>query len=99
MGNAQPDVSERLYPGVCETLASLDLKPEDAGMARLARHLARVIDQAPASKRASVTWHLGAELRQTLAELGASPMARARVKKGDAIDLPSPVAGLRVVTS
>jgi hypothetical protein len=94
------DVSELLYPAVCETIASLDLQPEDAGMVKLARHLARVIDEAPGSRRESAARWLGAELRQVLECLGASPAARARLKGDKPADEPaSPLRKLRSIAT
>jgi len=84
------DASELLYPAVYATVMSLgiDLGPDnaggkDSGMAKLALRLARVIDQAPDGKaQASALWHLGAELHKVLESLGASPAARAAIKRG-----------------
>ena len=84
------DVSELLYPSVSATIASLDIDRDgkDAGMAKLALRLARVIDATPDGKEhVSAIWHLGAELRAVLESLGASPAARAAIKQpkpGDA---------------
>lgn len=81
------DASELLYPAVAASIASLGIDTADggpdAGMAKLALRLARVIDQAPDGKeQASALWHLGAELRACLESLGASPAARAAITKG-----------------
>jgi hypothetical protein len=79
------DASELLYPCVSATIKSLGIDTADggpdAGMAKLALRLARVIDQTPDSKQPSVLWHLGAELHKVLESLGASPAARAAIKK------------------
>lgn len=80
------DVSELLYPSVYASVKSLDIDPadgsKDAGMAKLALRLARVIDATPDGKEhVSALWHLGAELRATLESLGASPAARAAIKQ------------------
>lgn len=85
------DASELLYPSVAAAIASLDIEREgkDAGMAKLALRLARVIDQTPDGKEhVSAIWHLGAELRACLESLGASPAARAAMKRGDGKDKP-----------
>lgn len=76
------DASELIYPAVYATVMSLDIDRDgrDAGMAKLALRLARVIDETPDSKQASALWHLGAELHKTLESLGASPAARAAMK-------------------
>jgi hypothetical protein len=79
------DASELLYPAVYATIASLDIDRDgkDAGMAKLALRLARVIDDTPDGKQqASALWHLGAELHKVLESLGASPAARAAIGKG-----------------
>ena len=76
------DVSELLWPAVQGTIASLDLKPEDAAAAKLAQRYARVIDQAPDAKQASVLRWLGPELQKALESLGATPAARAALTKG-----------------
>lgn len=77
------DVSEMLYPHVYATVMSLDIDRDgkDAGMAKLALRLAKVIDATPDGKEhVSALWHLGAELRAVLESLGASPAARAAMK-------------------
>lgn len=77
------DASELLYPAVVETLAELGLLGEDAGMAKLARQYARTIDEQTTPKLyAWALWRFGPELQKTLESLGASPVARARMKKG-----------------
>jgi hypothetical protein len=79
------DASELLYPHVYATVMSLDIDRDgkDAAMSKLALRLARVIDQAPDGKaQASALWHLGAELHKVLESLGASPAARAAIKRG-----------------
>lgn len=80
------DVSERLYPSVSAAIASLGIDTadggKDAGIAKLALRLARVIDQTPDGKEhVSALWHLGAELRACLESLGGSPAARAAMKQ------------------
>ncbi len=91
------DPSEYLLPAVTETISALSLEAEDAAMVKLALHYARTIDQSP--KREYTTRWVGPELMKCLESLGASPAARARLRKGDTADLPSPVAGLRVLGS
>lgn len=76
------DASELLWPAVQETLASLDLQPEDAAAAKLARRYARVIDQTPDTKQPSIMRWLGPELQRILESLGATPAARAALTKG-----------------
>lgn len=76
------DVSELLWPAVEETIADLGLGSSDAAAVKLARRYARVIDQATDAKQASVLRWLGPELLKVLAELGATPAARAAMTKG-----------------
>lgn len=78
------DASELLYPAVYATVMSLDIEREgkDAGIAKLALRIARVIDETTDPKQASALWHLGAELRTCLETLGATPAARAALAKG-----------------
>lgn len=86
------DTSEWLYPSVYATVCSLDIDRDgkDAAMAKLALRIARVIDQAPDGKaQASALWHLGAELHKVLESLGASPAARAAIKRGEGKDKPA----------
>lgn len=66
-----------LGPAVEVTLSALDLKPEDAAVAALARHYARVIDRAKDPAWAA-RW-LMPLLGDCLAALGATPAARARI--------------------
>lgn len=92
------EVSELLYPSVAATVASLDIDRDgkDAGMAKLALRIARVIDETPDAKQASALWHLGAELHKVLESLGASPAARAAIKKPKTPDAkPDGLAKLR----
>lgn len=77
------DASELLYPHVYATVMSLDIDRDgkDAGMAKLALRMARVIDDTSDAKQASALWHLGSELHKVLESLGASPAARAAMTK------------------
>lgn len=82
------DVSELLWPAVSETIASLDLSPEDAAAVKLAQRYARVIDALPdKAPRGSqdqawgMRW-IGPLLLDALNSLGATPLARAKLKKG-----------------
>jgi len=78
------DVSKLLYPAVCETVASLELDSKDAAAVKLAKEYARAIDELPDGKeRTSALWHLGERLESLLAELGATPAARAAMKTGN----------------
>lgn len=92
------DPSEYLLPGVVAAITALDLEPEDEAMIKIARHLATVIDQAPASKREYAARWIVPELVRVLAELGASPAARSRIKGGKPpVELDSPLKRLRSV--
>jgi hypothetical protein len=84
------DASELLWPALAETLASLDLGPEDAAARKLAQRYAQVIDGLPdgdeftSSRAHDQAWGLrwmGPLLLDCLTELGATPAARARVSK------------------
>lgn len=77
------DASELLYPAVYATVMSLDIDREgkDAAAAKLALRMARVIDETTDPKQSGVLWHLGAELLKVLEALGATPAARAAIKK------------------
>ena len=74
------DASELLWPAVAETLASLDLAPEHAAAAKLAKRYAQVIDETTDQKWA-MRW-LGPLLLQALSELGATPQAKNALEKG-----------------
>ena len=87
------DTSEWLYPAVCAAIASLGIDPkdggEDAAAAKLAQQYARTIDEAPPGKEyyTRLRW-LGPELLKVLDSLGATPAARAAIKRGEAKDKP-----------
>src|SRR5260370_24633883 len=70
------DSSESLVLAVDETVAALGLGAEDAGVAQLARQLARTIDGLEDQAYALVRF--GPRLLRVLAALQATPMARAR---------------------
>lgn len=77
------DTEKFLYPAVCEAVAVLDLDPlgKDAAAVKLAKLYAQLIDEASDAKQANVARWLGPELLKVLAELGATPAARAAMKK------------------
>jgi hypothetical protein len=83
------DASELLYPAVCETIASLGLGSEDAAAVKLAKQYARTIDEQPPGKlyAGTIRW-LGPELHRILESLGATPAARAAIKRGEGKDKP-----------
>ncbi len=76
------DASELLYPAVCESVAVLDLDPDgkDAAAVKLAKHYARLIDEASDAKQANIARWLGPELLKVLESLGATPAARSALK-------------------
>lgn len=74
------DASELIWPAVSETLTQLDLGPEHAAAKKLAQRYAQVIDQAKDQEWA-MRW-IGPLLLDALGELGATPAAVARLKKG-----------------
>jgi len=67
-----------LLPAIEVTLAALDLKPEDAAVAQLARLYARTIDRARDPAWAA-RW-LMPLLSDALAALQATPMSRGKAK-------------------
>lgn len=78
------DTSELLWPAIQETVASLDLKPEDAAARKLAQRYAQVIDQMPdhaprgtPDQAWALRW-IGPLLLDALRELQATPAARAQ---------------------
>src|SRR5579859_460841 len=82
------DADELLWPAVRETLGQLELKPEDAAVARLAGLYAQVIDKLPETAPRGFPDRIWAArwiaplLLDCLSELGATPAARARLTKG-----------------
>jgi len=87
------EVSELLYPAVCETVASLELGSQDAAAAKLAKRYARIIDEAnPGKDYAWALRWLGPELHKVLESLGATPAARAAIKRAE----PKPAAPAQV---
>lgn len=92
------DPTEFLLPAVIGAINALDLEPEDEAMVKIARHLARVIDQASAAKVAYSARWIVPELVKVLAELGCSPAARSRIKGGKPLaELDNPVRRLQSV--
>jgi hypothetical protein len=75
------DASELLWPALAETLTQLDLGSEHAAAVRLAKRYAQVIDEAK-DQAWAMRW-IGPLLLDALGELGATPAAVARLKKGD----------------
>jgi hypothetical protein len=96
------DADQLLYPSVCETVAVLDLDPNgaDAAAVKLAKQYARAIDEASDAKQAGVLRWLGPELLKVLESLGATPAARAAIKKPAKPDAkPDGLAKLRAARS
>lgn len=89
------DTSELLWPAVAETLTQLDLKPEDAGVKKLAQRYAQVIDQCD-NPEWCARW-IFPLLLDALNALGATPAARAALtKKGGPAEIAEdPLAKLR----
>jgi hypothetical protein len=78
------DASELIYPAVMQTIAGLGLLGQDTAAAKLAQRYAKTIDHAlesgPKAYYTTLRW-LGPELLKVLAELGATPAARAALTK------------------
>ena len=79
-GQAPRPADELLSPAIAETLAALDLKPEDAAAAQLARRYAAAIDAARDPAWAA-RW-LSPLLLDALCALGATPASRHALTKG-----------------
>jgi hypothetical protein len=77
------DTDRLMFPAVVETVAVLDLDPngKDAAAVKLAKLYAIAIDEASDAKQANVLRWLGPELQKVLESLGATPAARAAMKK------------------
>ena len=76
---ALKDADWLILAAVRETLAALDLGPEDAAAAKLAETIAANMDAS--TDGVYVSRWLAPELLKVLAELGATPAARAAIKK------------------
>jgi hypothetical protein len=76
------DADRLLVPAVSDVLGHLELAPEDAGIVRLVGEYARILDDAPGD--VEVWAKIGPKLLTALEALGASPRARAALKKGGA---------------
>jgi len=89
------DTATLMAPAVAEVIDALQLADSDKAAGRLARQYARVIDETPGHCRGcddpqcrrglTSAWLLrwiGPLLLDALAELGATPAARSRLKKG-----------------
>lgn len=82
------DADKLLWPAVDATLRELGLKPEDGAATRIAARYAQIIDQIPdhaprgSQDQAWAARWLFPLLLDCLAELGATPAARAALSKG-----------------
>jgi hypothetical protein len=91
---AVQDIDRMLWPAVQATIASLGIDTKDgtadAAAAKLAQQYARTIDEAPPGRDyyTRLRW-LGPELLKVLEQLGATPAARAAIKRGQAADKPA----------
>src|SRR5271170_6840157 len=94
---ALTDAANLLRTAVDQTIEALDLGDADAAAVRLARHYANLIDAQEDPKL--VAWALrwiGPLLLATLESLGATPLARSRLKNEKPGDgKPSPLQALR----
>lgn len=70
-----------LGPAVQATINALQTAPEDTGAVKLAHSYAKAIDEA--EDRAEALERLGPKLLACLESLGATPKARAAIRKGD----------------
>jgi hypothetical protein len=77
------DSAELLAPAVAETIAALELKPEDAAAVKLAERYAAAIDN---DGEGDALDRLGPKLHAVLESLGATPAARAKLKGGRPAD-------------
>lgn len=94
------DAAGLLEPAIAGTIAALDLDSADAAAVKLAEQYAATIDGAgrhctectdPDCKRESNSWAMrwiAPLLLDALAQLGATPAARARLKGGKPADAP-----------
>jgi hypothetical protein len=85
------DAGELLRSRVDTTIEALQLDEKDAAAVKLARQYADLIDAAHDGDRADRAYALrwiGPLLLDTLTELGATPAARARVRKQPPADAP-----------
>jgi hypothetical protein len=73
-------VDDMLGPAIAETIAALELGPEHAAAVKLAERYAKCIDRAQDVGYAA-RW-IGPLLLDALDALGATPVARARLDKG-----------------
>lgn len=95
MARRPEPVTDLIGPAVEQTLAALDLKPEDTAAAQLARRIAATIDDTPpGEERGKTLWHLAPQLLAALKELGATPAARAALTAQKPTDGQTPKSAL-----
>jgi hypothetical protein len=87
------DADELLSPAVAETIGALGLDGQDAAAARLALRYAQIIDECR-DPSWGLRW-IGPELLRVLAELGATPLSRVKVRKDTGPREPSALDRLR----
>ena len=87
-------VDDMLGPAIAQTIAALDLGPEHAAAVKLAERYAKVIDRAQDVGYAA-RW-IGPLLLEVLAELGATPAARAKLPRKPDPKVPSQLDKLRM---
>lgn len=93
--SAPPAVAGELEQSVRESLGTLDLQPEDAGVRELALRYARTIDETVDAEGRAAMSDLGPKLLAALVELGATPKARAAAGQPPAPSSGSKLAALR----
>lgn len=84
-----------------ETIAALELRTEDEAAIRLARDYADQIDGSrddPKLRAWSMRW-IAPQLLDVLDALGATPAARARLKKGEPLATTGRLSALRAARS
>lgn len=96
-GPAPRDPDDLVLPAVEESIGALGLADEDAAAAQLARGYARILDTARDPVWA-MRWY-GPELLKALEALGATPLARARLKRSPDKPGPSRLDALRAARS
>lgn len=98
------DADELIAPAVAETIAALDLRPEDAAAVKLAQLYASQIDDCTGAEDPKLgAWAarwIAPLLLACLAELGATPAARAALarKGGPPVAAENQLAKLRAVS-
>jgi hypothetical protein len=91
-----PDAETRppeLQDAVESSIAALQLRPADMGLAHLAVTYARTIDQA--QDPAAAARHVGPLLQRALESLGATPSTRHAAPKPAAPQRPNPIREMR----